>query len=72
MLSFKMTFIANIERDCFIEYIVKRPEVSEAWELFGEHKFVKGMATGTLPLSAFKSCLVQDYLYLVRRDTSHC
>ena len=30
-----------------------------------EHAFVAGLADGTLPVSAFKYYLVQDYLFLV-------
>ena len=35
------------------------------WRAYTEHAFTDGMAAGTLPESAFKHYLVQDYLFLI-------
>ena len=49
----------------FIEYILERPDVQQAWRRHTEHAFVSGLADGSLPVSAFKYYLIQDYLFLV-------
>jgi thiaminase/transcriptional activator TenA len=36
------------------------------WRAYTWHPFVQGIADGTLPLTAFKRYLVQDYLFLVQ------
>jgi len=54
-------------RDRFIEYILERPDVQQAWRNHTEHVFVAGLADGTLPLESFKYYLIQDYLFLVCR-----
>ncbi len=36
------------------------------WRAYTWHPFVQGLADGTLPLTAFKRYLVQDYLFLVQ------
>lgn len=36
------------------------------WSDFVEHRFVAGLADGTLPSSAFRRYLIQDYLFLVQ------
>jgi hypothetical protein len=49
----------------FIEYILDRPDVQKPWRGHTEHAFVAGLADGSLPVSAFKYYLIQDYLFLV-------
>ena len=49
----------------FIEYVLERPDVQKTWRGHTEHVFVTGLADGTLPVSAFKYYLIQDYLFLV-------
>ncbi|KAL2358697.1 Phosphomethylpyrimidine kinase-domain-containing protein [Cryomyces antarcticus] len=49
----------------FIEYLLEREDVKEAWLEHTEHAFVAGLADGTLPLETFKYYLIQDYLYLI-------
>jgi len=36
------------------------------WDAYTRHAFVRGLADGTLPESAFRAYLVQDYLFLVQ------
>jgi thiaminase len=55
----------------FINYVLERPDVQKAWKEHTEHAFVAGLADGTLPVSAFKYYLIQDYLFLVRGKTNH-
>ncbi|KAL3425463.1 phosphomethylpyrimidine kinase [Phlyctema vagabunda] len=50
----------------FVEYLLERPDVEECWRQHTEHKFVAGLADGTLPLDNFKYYLIQDYLYLIQ------
>jgi thiaminase len=57
-------------RGRFLEYLLDRPDVQKAWRAHTEHKFVEGLADGTLPVDAFKYYLIQDYLYLVRFSDS--
>lgn len=49
----------------FVEYLLDRPDVSEVWQDFTHHEFVKKLGDGTLPVERFKYYMVQDYLYLV-------
>ena len=58
--------ISDNDRGHFLEYLLDRPDVQKAWRAHTEHKFVAGLADGSLPLENFKFYLVQDYLYLVR------
>jgi len=37
----------------------------EPWRAYTEHRFVRGLADGSLPRAAFQRYLVQDYLFLV-------
>ncbi|OBT87822.1 hypothetical protein VE02_02131 [Pseudogymnoascus sp. 03VT05] len=50
----------------FIEYLLDRPDVKEAWQKHTEHRFLERLADGTLPIESFKNYLIQDYLYLVQ------
>jgi thiaminase len=52
-------------RGRFIEYILERPDVQQVWKNHTEHRFVAGLADGTLPMKSFKYYLIQDYLFLV-------
>ena len=38
---------------------------SQAWSDYVEHEFVSGVADGTLPETAFRQYLGQDYLFLI-------
>lgn len=38
---------------------------AEAWRLYIDHPFVRGLATGTLPEACFRHYLEQDYLFLL-------
>ena len=50
----------------FLQYLLERPDVSQAWPRYVNHPFVTALGDGTLPTESFKGYLVQDYLYLVR------
>ena len=52
----------------FIEYLLDREDVKEPWKDHTEHVFVEQMADGTLPIEKFKTYLIQDYLFLVKRE----
>jgi thiaminase/transcriptional activator TenA len=43
-----------------------RHACAEDWRAYTWHTFVQGLADGSLPLTAFKRYLVQDYLFLVQ------
>jgi thiaminase (transcriptional activator TenA) len=43
-----------------------RQACREDWQAYAWHPFVQGIADGSLPLTAFKRYLVQDYLFLVQ------
>ena len=36
------------------------------WQIYVDHDFVRQMETGTLPQAAFRTYLVQDYLFLIQ------
>lgn len=36
------------------------------WRSYTEHRFVAGLGDGTLPAAAFRTYLVQDYLFLIQ------
>jgi len=40
-------------------------EASDEWRTYTEHPFIVGLADGTLPETAFRHYLVQDYLFLI-------
>jgi thiaminase/transcriptional activator TenA len=39
---------------------------ADSWRTYTWHPFVQGIADGTLPLTAFKRYLIQDYLFLIQ------
>ncbi len=43
-----------------------RRESGPEWTAYVQHKFVRQLGAGTLPLEDFKRFLVQDYLYLLQ------
>jgi thiaminase/transcriptional activator TenA len=42
-----------------------KTEASDEWRTCTEHPFIVGLADGTLPETAFRHYLVQDYLFLI-------
>lgn len=62
---FHSTYTLPFSPGRFIEYLLERPDVAPAWDLFVNHPFVLAMGNGTLPLESFKGYLMQDYLYLI-------
>jgi hypothetical protein len=42
-----------------------KTEASAEWSVYTEHPFIAGLADGTLPQTAFRHYLVQDYLFLI-------
>lgn len=50
----------------FVDYVLARPDVKDAWKEHTYHEFVERMADGTLPPENFKYYLVQDYLFLIQ------
>lgn len=48
----------------FVEYLLARSDVRDAWRGYTEHDFVLKMSHGTLELDKFKGYLIQDYLFL--------
>jgi thiaminase len=42
-----------------------KTEASAEWRAYTEHPFIVGLADGTLPETAFRHYLVQDYLFLI-------
>ena len=43
-----------------------RADCAEEWRAYTHHAFVAALGRGTLELAAFRSYLVQDYLYLIQ------
>ena len=43
-----------------------RASCAEEWRAYCRHRFVAGIADGSLPESAFRHYLVQDYLFLIQ------
>lgn len=64
--------LLTIYRGRFIEYLLDRPDVKEAWQKHTEHRFLERLADGTLPVELFKNYLIQDYLYLVSSIGDFC
>jgi thiaminase II len=50
----------------FLDYLFGRTGVAPLWNDFTQHKFVRKVGDGSLPLDVFKRFLVQDYLYLTQ------
>lgn len=50
-----MSLFAQLKKDC-----------ASDWKAYTQHEFVKQMADGTLPETAFKDYLIQDYLFLIQ------
>jgi thiaminase len=48
-----------------------KTEASAEWRAYTEHPFIVGLADGTLPETAFRHYLVQDYLFLIERATTN-
>ncbi|KAH8821525.1 thiamine biosynthesis protein-like protein (Thi-4) [Xylogone sp. PMI_703] len=63
---FHSTYTLPFAPGHFVEYLLDRPDVKEAWRGHVEHDFVARLADGTLPTDKFKYYLIQDYLYLVQ------
>jgi thiaminase/transcriptional activator TenA len=38
----------------------------QEWDAYVQHPFLRELAAGTLPVAAFRTYLVQDYLYLIQ------
>ena len=58
------TVTGRINSGYFVEYLLHRPDVKNAWEKFVYHPFVMALGDGTLPMESFKGYIIQDYLYL--------
>jgi thiaminase/transcriptional activator TenA len=43
-----------------------KSDASEAWQSYIRHAFVEGLGDGSLPEGAFRTYLVQDYLFLIQ------
>lgn len=43
-----------------------KADADQAWRAYTEHAFVSGLGDGTLPVGAFRTYLVQDYLFLIQ------
>lgn len=42
-----------------------KTDAASAWNAYVDHAFVRGMGDGSLPEQAFRTYLVQDYLFLI-------
>jgi len=58
---------ADINSGNFIEYLLDREDVIPVWQDYTHHDFCVKMGNGTLPREAYKTYMIQDYLYLVCR-----
>ena len=61
------TAYADIDSGNFIEYLLEREDVKSVWHDYTHHDFCVKMGDGTLPREAYKTYMIQDYLYLVCR-----
>jgi thiaminase (transcriptional activator TenA) len=48
-----------------------RRDAGAAWEGYVAHDFVRALGAGTLPEAAFRTFLVQDYLFLIHFARAH-
>ncbi|EFO29745.1 TENA/THI-4 family protein [Roseibium sp. TrichSKD4] len=48
-----------------------KADAPAAWSAYVSHDFVKQLGDGDLPLSAFKTYLVQDYLFLIQYSRAY-
>ncbi len=55
-----MSFFDNLKSSC-----------STQWEAYTQHEFVQMLGDGSLPENAFKTYLVQDYLFLIQFARAH-
>ncbi|KAF2673211.1 hypothetical protein BT63DRAFT_396951 [Microthyrium microscopicum] len=55
----------------FTAYLLDRDDVKKAWDSYTKHEFVRGLGHGDLPVSHFKSYLIQDYLFLIQFSRSN-
>ena len=56
---------ADVDSGNFIEYLLEREDVKPVWQDYTHHDFCVKMGDGTLPREAYKTYMIQDYLYLV-------
>jgi thiaminase len=54
-----------MHRGNFIDYLLEREDVKSVWHDYTHHDFCVKMGDGTLPRQAYKTYMIQDYLYLV-------
>ncbi|WP_193179384.1 thiaminase II [Nisaea sediminum] len=54
---------ALIQEGSYLDRLIR--SAPEAWSAYTGHRFVAGMADGTLPEAAFRHYLGQDYLFLI-------
>ncbi|ODV59356.1 uncharacterized protein ASCRUDRAFT_9422 [Ascoidea rubescens DSM 1968] len=59
------------EKGGFLKYLLNHPLISEKWETYTHHKFIKRMGSLKLKLSNFKIYLKQDYSYLLNYAKIH-
>ena len=67
MLGSCFTLDADFDSGNFIEYLLEREDVKSVWHDYTHHDFCVRMGDGTLPREAYKTYMIQDYLYLVCR-----
>lgn len=48
-----------------------RENARDDWNAYVEHPFIQGLQDGSLPASAFRHYLVQDYLFLIHFARAH-
>ncbi|KAF1959538.1 hypothetical protein CC80DRAFT_466442 [Byssothecium circinans] len=62
---FHSTYTLPFVAGGFIDYLLDREDVQDAWRQYTHHEFVARIADGTLPIENFKHYLIQDYLFLI-------
>ncbi|QIW95689.1 hypothetical protein AMS68_001207 [Peltaster fructicola] len=58
--------ILPFTRGDFIEYLLRRDDVQEAWKEYTHHEFTRKLGDGSLDPERFKYYMIQDYLYLIQ------